>query len=194
MSGRARVTLAAVLAAGLVAASAGCGLPAENSAREVEPPRGPYQAWTSQTPQAADSGTVPERLYLLDNDKLVLVVRHVRTESTIDELIRDLLAGPTDGERRAGLTSALLGSDVIAGARLTGGEAVIELTARLDQTGRTDQVLAFAQIVCTLTARPEITGVTFTRDGRRIGVPRADGSLSQGPLTASDYSTLVTSR
>lgn len=60
-----------------------------------------------------------------------------------------------------------------------------------DNTGRTDDVLALGQIVCTLTSVAGVDTMTFTHDGIPIAVPRADASLSPGPLTFGDYATLV---
>lgn len=178
-----------VAAAALVLA--GCGVPAERSAREVTPPPGPYQAVVSSAPTPAQIGAVSEKLFLVKGDKLVAVSRRVPVTPSIDTLVRDLLAGPTDDERDQGLTSALAGANVLSGVHLSGRQAVVEVGSGLAGAGRNDEVMAFAQVVCTLASRPEITGVSFTRDGRRIDIPRADGSLTQGPLGVADYSNLI---
>jgi spore germination protein GerM len=183
-------TLALALAAAV--AVAGCGVETEENARKVDPPSGVAHAWA--TPNRAGqetTGAIPERLYLVRDGRLVAVTRHVPADPTVDELVGDLLAGPTGEERSDGVTSALLGGDV-AGVRVSGGRATVELTEMLDDSGRTDQILAFAQVVCTLTAKPDITSVAFTHAGQPVGVPRADGSLSQAPATAADYASLVT--
>ena len=177
----------------LAVALAGCGVETEEHARRVNPPSGVAHAWATPTPPDSGTGAVPERLYLVRDGELVATTRHVAAEPTADELVDDLLAGPTPGERADGLTSALRATDV-AGVQVSGGRATVELTEVLDSGGRTDQVLAFAQIVCTLTARPGVTSVAFTHDGREVGVPRADGSLSHAPATAADYATLIGTR
>jgi hypothetical protein len=186
-----RARRAALLAAVVLA---GCGVTPEDSAREVEPPGGTRPAWPSQTPPPDDTGAVPERLYLILGDEIVPTIRHVSAEPSPEDLMADLLAGPTEAERRAGLTSALLGDDIITGVRVADNNAVVELAAGPDDTSRNDQVLAFAQIVCTLTAHPLITGVSFTSNGQAVAVPLADGSLSTGPLTTTDYAALLTDR
>jgi hypothetical protein len=71
------------------------------------------------------------------------------------------------------------------------GQAIVELATSLGGTGRTDDILAFAQIVCTLTSRGDIRSVTFTRAGEPVEVPRADSSLTRNPLTAHDYTPLI---
>lgn len=176
-----------------VALLAGCGIAAEGAPRGADPPPGPFPALASPTPAApfiAASGAVAEQLYFVKDGKLVAVTRHVDTMPTVDELITALQTGPTDAERDTGLSSALLRSDV-ASLIIDDGQAVVALASPIDGTGRSDEALAYAQLVCTLTARTEISGVSFTRDGQSLAVPRGDGSLSPGPLTAADYATLV---
>ena len=158
---------------------AGCGVTAETAPRPITPPRGFLQTTTSPTPEPTGSGPVTVQLFLVKDDALVA------------ELLADLLAGPDDSERSAGLSSALQGGDVVSNIHVSDRRAVVELSTTIENAARNDEVLAYAQLVCTLTARADITGVTFTHNGQPIGVPRADGSLTQGPLTAADYTTLL---
>jgi hypothetical protein len=160
-----RLGLLALVAAVSVA---GCGVETEETARTVNPPSGVAHAWATPTPPDTGTGAVPERLYLVRDGRLVAITRHVRADPTVDELVDDLLAGPTGDERSEGVTSALLGSDV-AGVRVSGGRATVELTEMIEDSGRTDQILAFAQIVCTLTAKPGITSVAFIHAGQPVG-------------------------
>jgi hypothetical protein len=171
---------------------AGCGIPAEDDPREVAPPRGADPA-ASAVPWLPESGAERERLCLIRDGKLVRVVRRVPVRSTVAEQLAHLMAGPSDTEREDDLTSALTGGIPVTGARIVNGEVQVEVgvAAGGEDTARTDDVLAFGQIVCTLTTRPEVIGVSFLQGGRRIGVPRADGSLSPGPLTGVDYAALI---
>jgi hypothetical protein len=185
------VPFAAVL---LVAAITGCGVPDEPDPRPVTPPRGPFQALVSPTPAVTASGPVTERLCLVRDGALVTVTRHIAAQPTVQRLIADLLAGPTDDEQASGLSSALLGGDLVAGIQVRGSRAVVDLTAAIEGAARSDEVLAYAQLVCTLTGRDDISDVVFTRAGNPIAVPTGDGSLSTGPLTLADYRGLVASR
>lgn len=178
---------AAVLAAALLT---GCGVPEDPAPRQITPPPGPYQALAATPAPASVTGTVAQPLCLVRGDSLVPVVRWTPAAAPVDAVVRDLLAGPTAAERAAGLRSALTGVDLVAGVRLTDATATVELERDL-AAGRNDQVLAFGQLVCTLTARPEVARVDFQRAGQRISVPRADGSLSSGPLTVTDYASII---
>jgi Sporulation and spore germination len=180
--------LLALCAVAAVIGAAGCGVPIDRAPRPVDPPRGPFQELSAAESAPPAPGTVDGEIYLVRDDALVRVARRVPADVTADALVRDLVAGPTDEERDVGLTTALIG--VTVDVRVDRGVAVVDL-ARLADTGRNDQVLTFGQLVCTLSTLPRVTGVSFIRDGRPIGVPRADGSLSSGPLTTPDYADLI---
>ncbi|HEX8344531.1 MAG TPA: GerMN domain-containing protein [Actinoplanes sp.] len=169
----------------------GCGISTEQHPREIEPPRGPFPAIASTAPSTPDAGVAAEPLYFVRADKLVPVIRRVRTQPTVQEQIQHLAAGPTGQERDAGLTGALNGNIVVTRVSLAGGVATIDIDDDTDGPGRRDQVLAYGQIVCTLTTRPDVTAVVFEHDAQRLGVPRADLSLTTDPLTAADYTTLT---
>jgi hypothetical protein len=108
-------------------------------------------------------------------------------------MVQDLVAGPTRAEQQDGLTSALaqmrVGSTIVTQRR-----AAVEIGAPPVPGARSDEALAYAQIVCTLTSQgAEVGTVSFTRDAQTLAVPRGDGSLSTGPLTIADYAELIKS-
>lgn len=182
-----RRLLAALLAT--TVAATGCGVPTEDTPRVIEQPvpgRTP-----STAPAVAASGPASERLYLVRDGALVAVQRRLPREPDPQHLLADLLAGPTEAEQGRGLRSALAGSDVVASVEVWGVTAYVEVPAAIEGTGRNDDVLAFGQIVCTLTSRDGIERVVFTRQGVAIGVPLPDASLSQDPLRAADYAGLI---
>ncbi|WP_285791893.1 GerMN domain-containing protein [Micromonospora sp. NBRC 101691] len=183
-----------MVAAAGVLALAGCGVSAEQVPREVTPPQGPFPAVGSPAPAATESGTVVQRLCYVRDDRLVMVNRRVRALPTAREQIELLLDGPVAGEQDDRLTSALTGVNVVTDVRVADGGATVAVGERLAGTGRNDEVLAFGQIVCTLTSRADVDRVTFVQGGQRLGVPRADGSLSTAPLTAADYAAMVSPR
>ncbi|MFU8850869.1 GerMN domain-containing protein [Micromonospora sp. SL1-18] len=172
---------------------AGCGVPVDEVPRRAPGRPGAYASPVGGG-ALPNAGRVNETLCLVRDDRLRTVVRRVDYLPDVDTHLRDLLAGPGDGERDAGFTSALAGITSVAGARLSAGVAEVEVGWAGDETGRSDQILAFGQIVCTLTSRADVHGVTFCRDGQPLDVPRADGSLSRVPLTAADYAPLIVRR
>lgn len=183
------IVLAAVAIIGGVVLLSGCGVPLEPAPRPVELPGRSSQTQSGATPGPA--GVLTETLYMVNDGQLAAVSRTVPQMPTAEEQLGQLLAGPTAQEKQQGLTSALAGTDLGLTVKIQGGQAVVELATNLDGTGRTDDILAFAQIVCTLTSRDDVQTVTFTRAGEQVEVPRADSSLTRNPLTAADYRSLI---
>ncbi len=174
------------------AALTGCGVPLDAAPRPVELPGRSTAPSPHLTP--SQSGAVHEVLYLIKEGRLTAVSRRLPQAPAASQQLRDLLAGPTNAEQQQGLGSALAGTELGLTVEIRGGRAVVELATGLEGTGRTDDILAFAQIVCTLTSRGDVTTVTFTRAGQYVEVPRADSSLTRDPLTAADYAGLISGR
>ncbi|MDI5938660.1 MULTISPECIES: GerMN domain-containing protein [Micromonospora] len=186
----ARALLSALVVACTVAA---CGVPAEDTPRAVEAPPGPFPS-PATVDGPATVGPVTVTLCFVRDDRLVPVDRRVGRPLDAEDQLRDLLAGPSAVERDSGLTSALPGAIGAGVVGVADGQARVRVDGTGDDTGRSDEVLAFGQIVCTLAARDDVDAVAFLRDGRPLGVPRADGSLSAQPLTPADYAALTATR
>ncbi|WP_432972267.1 GerMN domain-containing protein [Dactylosporangium sp. CA-233914] len=180
---RCAAAVAAVLALG------GCGVPTDSEPRPIEPSVtiGSYEG--PMGGPVVSPGTVVERLFLVRDNQLVAVDRRVESVPSPQQQIEDLVTGPTPQERDAGLDSALAGTDIITGVQLRNGTAVVGLSA--DNPIRNDEILAYGQIVCTLSARADIVAVRFTQEGRTMEVPGADGALTREPLTEDDYASLI---
>ncbi|MEU4366609.1 GerMN domain-containing protein [Micromonospora chersina] len=173
---------------------AGCGVPVDDAPRRVAVPPGPFAAPTASA-ASPGVGRVAEPFCFVRDDQLVRVARPVDYLPDIATHLDHLLAGPArSAPREAGLTSALTGTALQLRARLTGGTAEVEVAGPADETGRSDEILAFGQIVCTLTSRADVHAVSFRRDGQPLEVPRADGSLTTDPLGAADYRALIAAR
>jgi hypothetical protein len=176
--------LSAALSALLLLAS-GCGVPLDSKPRDVTDARAPYRSGAP----AEGAGRAIERLCFVRGGGLVRVVRRVQAVRSSEQQLGDLLAGPTTEESADGLSSALSTATAMT-MTLTGGRATVDVGQR-DEGLRSDDVLAFGQIVCTLTSQLQVGTVSFTSGGVPLGVPRADGSLADAPLTIADYVTLL---
>ncbi|MDG4824934.1 GerMN domain-containing protein [Asanoa sp. WMMD1127] len=176
--------------AAAIALLGGCGVAAEKTPRQIEAPPGPFPTYAAATPAPPGAADAVERLCFVRDARLVAVTRRTTTVPTLAEQFTHLLAGPTDAERDQALTTALTGSPTVS--RTAGSTLVtVEVTADGVGAGRSDEAVAYGQIVCTLAGRTDVSGVVFTRDGQRRGVPRGDGSLSEGPLTTEDYRAIM---
>ncbi|SCE98925.1 GerMN domain-containing protein [Micromonospora mirobrigensis] len=182
--------LAALLTVALLA---GCGVPVDDRPRPVQAPPGPFPTAGTGSPSVA-AGPVDETLCFVRDDGLDTVVRQVQALPALDVHLQRLLAGPDGPERDRGLATALPGTLTVTGARLAGRLAEVTVQPVGEEIGRSDEILAYGQIVCTLTARGDVDRVSFRRGDRPLEVPKADGSLSREPLTGADYRPLLRKR
>lgn len=167
---------------------AGCGITAQSEPQVLNPASVPYRLLSPTGATPAPSGTQQEIIYLVHRNTLVPARRQVPTAPTAATVLKDLLNGPTTAEQTAGLTTALPDpSSTTISVHVTAGNAAVTVGPGITSSGRSDQVLAFGQIVKTLTAVPGITTVTFTSAGHSLAVPRGDGSLTRQPLHTTDY-------
>ena len=166
----------------------GCGVQAQDEPHAVDLPR--HALTTPSLGPMDPAGEVAQVLCLARGDRLAQVVRRTAAYPTVQAQLTSLVAGPTTAERGEGLTTVLSGFALTARIR-PGGEVTVEIPEVDEGYARSDEILAYGQIVCTLTARADVGSVLFTRDGQRLEVPRADFTLSGSPLTSGDYSSLL---
>jgi spore germination protein GerM len=101
-----------------------------------------------------------------------------------------LITGPTEAELGAGMRTAISPQTQLHSVAVNGTTAVIDVTSAFVEVAGQEQILALAQVVLTATTVPGITEVRFALEGQPVDVPRADGTLSSGPLSATDYAAL----
>jgi spore germination protein GerM len=172
----------------LVATAAGCGVPVGGSPERIAPSSVPYGllAPSSTAPPLADTGrAVP--IFLVDGDRLVAVTRHVTGTNVPARTLSTLLLGPTPPEIAHGYRSAIPSHTRLISLDVVGKVATVDLTAAFGALGGSDQVLAVAQIVFTLTASPRIHSVQFAIGDTTVEVPDGHGSLDTAPRTREDY-------
>jgi spore germination protein GerM len=80
---------------------------------------------------------------------------------------------------------------VVSDVSLEAGVATVDLRPTISALGSDEQLLAVAQVVCTLTGRPGVGPVAFTLDGSPVDIPRGDGSLTNEPVSRDDYAELL---
>lgn len=180
----------AVALSSLLALTA-CGVPAQDEPHVVSLPRRPLNETASAAASAEAVGEVAHVLCLVRDGRLVQAVRRADTMPTPQRQLDLLGNGPNLVEQDQGLSSALATTALTVSLSPGDTTATVEITEGEEGTGRSDEVLGYGQIVCTLTSRADIGAVTFQRDGRPLQVPRGDGILSGGPLRLADYSSLT---
>jgi hypothetical protein len=170
---------------------AGCGVSSSGRASPASDDAVPYGLLD---PDAA--AVVPQpsgrdvELCLLHGDQLVPVARAVEPPAELIDIAR-ALAEVTEAEATADLHTSIAASDEIQSVQRSAGVATVELAAEASQRLTADPLGTVAQLVCTLTRQPGVGLVRFTVAGVAAEVPRADGSLSNGPVSADDYAGLL---
>lgn len=198
-TGRRARTMALIALASLGATA--CGVPGTSGAQRIDArdlPDGLRQPVTTTTtpPTTAPTPQLPVIVYFITNTTLQPWPDTVPS-TDLDVVLSRLERGPTPAQARDGARSALTVTAPLLRSSVDGSTASIELdSAAFARIPAADQILALGQIVLTATA-PRLAGgnkirrVRLTVRGQPITVPRADGTLTKGPLTAKDYEPLL---
>jgi hypothetical protein len=183
------VTAGLVLAALL---AVGCGIPEDRHPTVL-----PGGVITPGLGSTTTTGTTPSRpepameatVFLVRAEHVAPVVRRT-TRADLQTVLDLLVTGPTEAELGAGMRTAISPQNQLHSVAVNGTTAVIDVTSAFVEVAGQEQILALAQVVLTATTVPGITEVRFALEGQPVDVPRADGTLSSGPLTAIDYAAL----
>lgn len=174
----------------VVAFGSACGLPADRTPTPIDSSDVPFgllapRATTTALPQLGP--TTP--LFFVRGGHLVASRRHVSSDANVPEAaLRELLLGPTPADFSAGDTTSIPSQTRLISLDVDPRSvAHVDLSKEFAGIGGSDQILAVAQIVLTLTAADQIRRVSFLIEGRPIEVPDGHGSLSSQPRAASDY-------
>lgn len=187
MTARRRAVFAIALV--LVALASACGVPTHDDARQVDTDDVPFQLLDEQAgpPVREPAGAEEKIIYFARDERLVPTSRRLAPSTTLAELLGALGRGPNRNEVEAGLRSALPDESRFPDVTLSRGTATVELGRRFTSLSSSDQVIALAQLVYTITAQPGIGLVRFTLDGSPTEVPRGNGSLTSARVSRDDY-------
>jgi spore germination protein GerM len=133
---------------------------------------------------------MPISVWYVRGNRLVPTFRSVAYPATAAAAVEALVAGP----------GASAGKDVrtlwrrpeqIAATTTRAGSVLVDLAPEVREISPAEQVLAIAQLVLTLTEVPGVGTVEFQIDGKRVSVPRGDGSQTDAPVSRDDYRALT---
>ena len=191
MTRRPAVTAAA--AGLLLAVASGCGVPTESRPGLIPDDRLPAALSSPPPrPRATPVDATVFNVYLIDEERLRPVPRAVVGDVNLAGRLEALRAGPTADEAGAGLRSALNEEASIRISRVSAAVATVDLPLGLAELVGSDQVLALAQLVFTLSEDPVIDEVLFTVEGEPVAAPVEDGTLLGRAVGRSDFPTLLT--
>jgi hypothetical protein len=163
-----------------------CGVPQEEQPRALLREDAPFRIFDSQV-APPPQGVLQAELWFLRGEQPVPLPRPLELPGSPQQVLEQLLGGPTEAELGQGLSSALPDTLDLIDLTVTEGVAVVTLAGLNEQV----QVPAYAQIVATLDGRPDISGVRFRTPDGDVPVPRGEGGLSSEALTREDYAVLL---
>lgn len=188
-----------------------CGVPTVSPSRPIDPDAIPEQFTATTLPPTTTSSSTTTTVvpppsttttslpveqvdvFLVSGSRVVPIPRLLLSPASAPQVLAALVEGVPDVDEAAGLRSALpvgLALDV----SVERGVATVDLDPSfLLIVSGSEQRLAIAQIVLTLTRRAGIGQVSFASDSRPINVPRGGGDLTEpGELVAcDDYDNLL---
>jgi hypothetical protein len=183
---------ARLLGALALVAIASCGVPTQGSPTELDDHNVHVAGPARSTTSAPGVATVRTELCFVSGDRLVQIARELPAPVSARRVVNALVGLARSG-LPVGVRSAVSAADIAAARKaLTDrGVARVELTAVFTLHTRSDQVMAVAQVVCTLTNLPGVGQVKFTLDGEPADIPRPDGSQTSEPVSRFDYRVLL---
>jgi spore germination protein GerM len=186
-----RVTIRVMCALAVLAA--GCAVPAQQDAQSARDEAVPFALLDPQAPPIVPPepgpSSEPVALCFVRDGRLVIVTDEVAAPADLRAALDALASPPPDAGPL--LRTALTDPSVVRDVRLLGGIARVDLQPDVSALPADEQLLAVAQIVCTLTGRPGVGQVSFTLQGARLAVPKGDGSLVSSPVARDDYAGLM---
>lgn len=182
-----RLAVVALAVAVVSAATAGCGVQSDSTARDLSAGRVPYGLLEAapSTTTSTPTPSVPRAdvlVFFIQGDRMVSKVRQVNAPVTVAKALTSLLFGVQEDELAEGARSAIDPTASIQARSLDGATYQVDLSAEFAKGQPAEQVLALAQIVFTATQIEGVTGVRFTLDGVPIEVPTDEGSLTSEPV------------
>jgi spore germination protein GerM len=134
--------------------------------------------------------TVQAKIYFLTlNDRtekvtLLPVTRTVAADEPLSSALKEMLRGPSAGEKRKGVLSAMPDGLVMRGVSIRNGIATIDFNSSFEENAIGNILMnRIDQIVYTATQFNEVKGVIITINGRRKTSIGPDGIVLSAPLT-----------
>ena len=171
----------------------GCAVGTEGDARRIRDPAVPFDLLNPEAPPLVPpvAGPATEEVSLcFVRDGQVVFVNHALPAPVTMETTLDALAVPPPTAQPL-VRTALTEPSIVREVRVLGGIARVDLLPSVSTLPTDQQLLAVAQIVCTLTGRPGVGQVSFTLEGAPLAVPKGDGSLVTSPVARDDYGVLL---
>jgi hypothetical protein len=120
---------AAALVLTIVVGLAACGVSSQHTATRIESDDVPFGLLDDETTTTAVDAGRTTSVYLLSKDRLVPVDRSVPDDATLEDLLDQVITGPTEVEQSLGITTAVP-AGTVASVDTSRGIAEVDLTSR----------------------------------------------------------------
>ena len=188
-----------------------CGVPTSSPSRPVDPAAIPEQFTATTLPPTTSTSTTTTvvepppstttttlpveevQIFFVSGSRIVPVPRLLLSPASAPQVLAALSEGIPDIDEAAGLRTALP-SGLVIDVTVERGVATVDLDPAFTLiVAGSEQRLAVAQIVLTLTRRAGIGQIVFSSGSEPIAVPRGRGDLTEpGELVAcDDYDNLL---
>jgi spore germination protein GerM len=177
--------------------AAGCSAPVDSGPKTIRaasiPPglRAQTSSTTTTTVPPGASEEVTVYFISVPEGRLQPVKRRVSSPVNPEKVLQKLFAGPTDAEGLSGLRTAINGDTTILHADVEKTILTVDTSKNFAFGQVPDQIAAYAQVVFTAVELPNVNGVQFAQNGRRIAVYAGDGSSQFAPLGKASYAELT---
>lgn len=184
LDGRATVRIALVLAMTLTLALSGCSLLRRPAYKPDEPK--PSDNQVQPTPKMRDA-----LVYFVRGEKLGAASRPVPADKPVqvqaEELVKQLLAGPTNIEAEYGLDTTIPEGTVVLGVSIDNEVATVDLSTEYQSGGGSlSMLLRVSQVAWTITQLDGIKRVTFSIDGTPVDAIGGEGIIVNPALSRED--------
>ena len=103
-----------------------------------------------------------------------------------------LLAGPSDVEAAAGVSTAIPEGTQLLDVSIEDGVATVDLSSEFESGGGSlSMTMRLAQVVFTVTQFPTVESVQFELDGQPVETFSGEGIVLDHPVTREDYEDLM---
>lgn len=150
--------------------------------------------WTNYPTTTDATTTAPAerttlRLYFVRDERVGVATREVgRTQGVAAAALRELLRGPDDVERAAGLATLIPVGTELNGVAIDAGVATVDFSGEFASGGGSaSMLLRVAQVVHTVTQFATVRGVSFRIDGQPVEAIGGEGVVVSPPVDRADF-------
>jgi hypothetical protein len=177
--------LLAVPVAVLATVLCGCGISLQQGPEAIA--IRPSRVAVSTPPSV---GPAIDTVFLVRGTRLQAVRRRTTRAGDVREVLGLLTGGPTPAEAAGGTRTALAPQPISVLGLSDSGVLTLGVTRQFTGVVGTDQLLAVAQVVWTVSQFPWVDGVRFVTGDEPLEIP-TDHGLVQRTVTPADYSSVA---